>query len=468
MIKVWRCSIIRPKALLLGSQALLWAMTLSIASWDSHKHSFSDSVLLSNFGLILLLLALHICAYFNGLDALIVGPSFRQFVIKASASFAMGLALTVPLFVALPTLFPAYAWVLLSVMLTALMLFVLRAISRWLFRRRQFVEGLLILGTGDLAKKFYDEVSSGRATRSQLLLFGAVSDSLAESFPDSTGNFPESGAMINYSQLREIALAGGISRIVVADPNAQNSTRLSAALLDCKLLGLEVEQAADSYEKLSGRIWLEGLRPEWLVYSEGFQPPKYYPPLKRVCDVGISLALLVAAAPACALIALLIRLESPGPALFRQVRVGRNGKEFELIKFRTMRQDAESSTGPVWAKEHDDRITPLGNFLRKVRLDELPQAWNVLRGEMSLIGPRPERPHFVSMLNERVPFYSLRHCIKPGITGWAQVLYHYGASVADAYEKMQYDLYYAKHMSLRFDLKILFQTVRVVLFGRGR
>ena len=187
-----------------------------------------------------------------------------------------------------------------------------------------------------------------------------------------------------------------------------------------------------------------------------------------MCDIGISLALLVASAPICALIALLIRLDSPGPILFRQVRVGRNGKEFELIKFRTMRQDAESTTGPVWAKEHDDRITPLGNFLRKVRLDELPQAWNVLRGEMSLIGPRPERPHFVSMLNERVPFYSLRHCIKPGITGWAQVLYPYGASVADAYEKMQYDLYYAKHMSLRFDLKILFQTVRVVLFGRGR
>jgi sugar transferase (PEP-CTERM system associated) len=284
----------------------------------------------------------------------------------------------------------------------------------------------------------------------------------------SSENPDDDGVVIPYDQLHTIALRDGISRIVVAEANAQDSAALSAALLDCKVRGLEVEQAIDSYEKLSGRIWLEALRPDWLVYSDGFQPPRYYWPLKRLFDATAALLLLTLSAPLLAVIAMAIKRDSGGPVLFRQVRVGRHGREFVLFKFRTMRQDAETVTGPVWASENDQRVTRIGCFLRRYRLDELPQLFNVLRGEMSLIGPRPERPYFVKLLQAKIPYYELRHCIQPGVTGWAQVLYPYGASVEDSYEKLQYDLYYAKHLSLGFDLRILVRTVKVVLFGRGR
>ena len=167
------------------------------------------------------------------------------------------------------------------------------------------------------------------------------------------------------------------------------------------------------------------------------------------------------------LIAAAIKLESPGPSLFAQERVGHHGRTFTLYKFRSMRADAEASSGPVWAGEKDNRVTALGGFIRKCRLDELPQIWNVLRGEMSFVGPRPERPYFVDLLKAHVPFYDLRHYVQPGITGWAQVMYPYGASVEDSYQKLQYDLYYSKHMSLSFDILILLKTVQVVVMGRG-
>jgi lipopolysaccharide/colanic/teichoic acid biosynthesis glycosyltransferase len=172
--------------------------------------------------------------------------------------------------------------------------------------------------------------------------------------------------------------------------------------------------------------------------------------------------------PVMALAVIGIKLTSPGPILFRQERLGQFGRRFMVCKFRSMRQDAEAVSGPTWAGEDDPRVTPFGRFLRKFRIDELPQAFNVLAGDMSLIGPRPERPYFVELLRERVPYYELRHYVKPGITGWAQVMYHYGASVEDSYEKLQYDLYYAKHVSLQLDVRVLARTIKVVLFGRGR
>ena len=178
--------------------------------------------------------------------------------------------------------------------------------------------------------------------------------------------------------------------------------------------------------------------------------------------------MIALAAPLMALIAVAIKLNSRGPVLFRQERVGLDARVFVLNKFRSMRHDAEAETGPTWAKEQDSRITAVGRTLRKFRLDELPQAFNVLRGEMSFIGPRPERPCFVEMLRKEIPYYDLRHYVKPGVTGWAQVMYSYGASIEDAYKKMQYDLYYVKHLSLWMDILILFKTARVVLFGHGR
>jgi len=243
---------------------------------------------------------------------------------------------------------------------------------------------------------------------------------------------------------------------------------VATALVDLRLRGLEVNDAIDFYEKMFGKIWIEALNSEWFVYTSGFRHSKASILLKRTFDVAFSLLLLLLTAPLMALVAIAIKLDSRGPVLFRQERAGLFGKPFTIFKFRSMRLDAEAKLGPSWAQADDDRATHVGRIIRKFRLDEIPQAINVLRGEMSMVGPRPERPIFVDRLSQTIPFYDLRHYVKPGITGWAQVKYRYGSSIEDAYRKLQYDIYYAKHRSLLCDLKILFQTVGIVLFGKGR
>jgi exopolysaccharide biosynthesis polyprenyl glycosylphosphotransferase len=259
-----------------------------------------------------------------------------------------------------------------------------------------------------------------------------------------------------------------ISHIVIADNALADNVELTKTLIDYKLRGVKIETALDSVEKLNQKIWLEGLSPEWLILADGFRTAKVHLRMKRVLDVVCSIVLLLLTAPLAALVALAIKLDSPGPAIFSQERIGLNGKRFVLFKFRSMRQDAESSSGPTWAAERDHRCTRVGQIIRRCRIDELPQLINVLRGDMSFVGPRPERPYFVDMLKSEIRFYELRHYVKPGITGWAQVMYQYGASVEDAYQKLQYDLYYAKNVSLRLDLLILLKTIKVVFAREGR
>jgi len=259
----------------------------------------------------------------------------------------------------------------------------------------------------------------------------------------------------------------GISKIVLMDPHLASNSELADALIYYKFRGVKIETVVDSCERTSRKIWLEGLSPQWLVLANGFSPSAMYLRVKRAFDLIIALLILIATAPLMAVVALAIRFDSPGPAIFSQDRVGMNGRHFTLYKFRSMRQDAEK-TGPAWAKEQDDRCTRIGAFIRRCRIDELPQLFNVLRGDMSLVGPRPERPYFVNMLKEKIPYYDLRHYVLPGITGWAQVNYPYGASVEDAYQKLQYDLYYAKNVSLSLDILVLLKTIKVVLMGQGR
>jgi sugar transferase (PEP-CTERM system associated) len=254
--------------------------------------------------------------------------------------------------------------------------------------------------------------------------------------------------------------------IVVALTERRQSLPIPA-ILACKLEGIEVEDWPNFYEKLMGKIHLTELRPSWLIFSDGFKKSNVTLAVKRGMDVLLAVLGLVLTLPLFPLIALLIKRDSPGPVFYRQERLGKGGRIFRLIKFRSMRCDAESTTGPVWAGEHDPRVTRVGRVLRRARLDEVPQLINVLRGEMSVVGPRPERPAFVSQLQEKVPFYIHRLAMKPGVTGWAQVKYRYGSSVEDALEKLQYDLYYIKNLSVFLDLLILLQTVQIVLLGRG-
>ena len=238
-------------------------------------------------------------------------------------------------------------------------------------------------------------------------------------------------------------------------------------ILECRFRGVRVEEWTTFYEKLTGTIFVSTLRPSWLIFSAGTVTTRLTETVKRVLDITFAIAGLMLSAPfmICAIVC--IKLDSKGPILFRQERVGKHGKVFTLYKFRSMQVDAESITGPVWACERDPRVTRVGWILRKIRLDETPQMFNVLVGKMSFIGPRPERPVFVSQLKEQIPFYALRFSVKPGITGWAQVKYPYGSTVSDALEKLQYDLYYVKNCSVFLDLIIMFNTIRVILFGRG-
>jgi sugar transferase (PEP-CTERM system associated) len=260
-----------------------------------------------------------------------------------------------------------------------------------------------------------------------------------------------------------------VDRVVVSLSDERGKLPMDR-LLDVRLQsGVLFDHLASVYEAYTGKIALENLRPSWLVFSTGFRKTRLFVLTKRAFDVVAAAIGLILSSPLMLLSALLVKLESPrDPILYHQERVGLNGRPFTIHKFRTMRSDAELHTGPVWsAGDSDPRITAVGRFMRKTRLDEIPQLWNVLRGDMSLIGPRPERPSFVEQLTSQIPYYGQRHVVKPGVTGWAQVRYAYGASVADAIEKMQYDLYYVKHMSLMFDVLIALETIKTVVLRRG-
>jgi sugar transferase (PEP-CTERM system associated) len=277
------------------------------------------------------------------------------------------------------------------------------------------------------------------------------------------------GVVGTIDDIPSLSLRMHVDRVVVSMSDERGKLPMDR-LLDMRLrTGVLFDHLASVYEEYTGKIALENLRPSWLVFSTGFRKTRLMMVTKRTFDVVASVCGLILASPLMLASALMVKLESPrDPILYHQERVGLNGENFTIHKFRTMRTDAEARTGPVWSKgDGDPRITAVGRFMRKTRLDEIPQLWNVLGGDMSLIGPRPERPAFVEQLTRQIPFYGQRHVVKPGVTGWAQVRYSYGASVEDALEKMQYDLYYVKHMSLRFDIMIALETIKTVVLRRG-
>ena len=256
-----------------------------------------------------------------------------------------------------------------------------------------------------------------------------------------------------------------IDRVIVAMEDRRGSMPVRE-LLDLRLRGVVIEDANFLMERLLGRLPLDGLNPSALIFTHGFNVKASQQIARRLVSIIVSFIGLMICLPFIPIIILAVRISSPGPIFFRQTRVGRRGRPFTVFKFRTMRQDAEAN-GAVWATKNDARVTSLGRFMRKTRLDEIPQLWNVLRGEMGFVGPRPERPEFVQWLNTEIPFYELRHIIRPGITGWAQVRYRYGASLEETRQKLEYDLYYVKHMSVGLDLLIMFETVKTIILRRG-
>lgn len=268
------------------------------------------------------------------------------------------------------------------------------------------------------------------------------------------------------SSLSSLIATNRVDRILLAGTDPCSHSYF-ADLVAVKAMGIPIEDCHTFYERLASKIAVADLPPEWIALSEGFRRDRLVLATKRIIDVIVSFVGLVLSAPLILFTAISIKLESRGPVFYRQERVGQSDQRFVLYKFRSMTEDAEADMGPVWASERDPRVTRVGAIIRKIRIDEIPQMINVLKGEMSFVGPRPERPYFVDRLKQNIPYYDLRHTVKPGITGWAQISYPYGDSEQDAVEKLQYDLYYIKHMSPIFDLQIIFESLKVVLLGSG-
>jgi sugar transferase (PEP-CTERM system associated) len=293
-----------------------------------------------------------------------------------------------------------------------------------------------------------------------------VWDSIKESNPLSEQSQTETIYKKNYDGLCDLADELEINKVVVAIKERRGALPLKE-LVKCRVRGIDVIEGTSFYEMLAGKLIVDQINPAWIIFSEGFYKSRTRRFLKRSTDVILSMAMLILFSPLFLLTALLIKIDSTGPVLFSQERVGKNKKSYMLYKFRSMIEDAEKHSGPVWASDNDKRITRIGKVLRKWRIDEIPQLWNVLKGDMSFVGPRPEREYFVNKLEEIIPYYGERFSVKPGITGWAQVCYSYGASVDDAVEKLNYDLFYIKNMSAFMDLMIILRTIKIVLFGKG-
>ncbi|OHB25456.1 MAG: hypothetical protein A2X84_05975 [Desulfuromonadaceae bacterium GWC2_58_13] len=316
---------------------------------------------------------------------------------------------------------------------------------------------VLIIGVGPLAETI-EKAMKQRPSGNQFAGFVRPSTDIL--------SVAEDRVVGDIDHIAELIEREKASRLVVAVTERRGVLPVRE-LLRCKLAGIDIIDALCFYEEMTGKLLIENIQPSWFLYSNGFRITPFLRFYKRIFDVLLSSLGIILALPAWPIVAILVKLDSPGPILFKQIRVGERDRLFNVFKFRTMRQDAEKETGAVWAQKDDPRVTPVGKFLRKTRLDELPQLFNVFKGDMSFVGPRPERPEFVTQLNEKIPYYSKRHSMKPGVTGWAQVCYPYGASEEDALEKLRYDLYFIKNYSLLLDFMIILETVKVVLFSRG-
>jgi len=326
--------------------------------------------------------------------------------------------------------------------------------------RRVLPRRVLVLGTGPEARVVEASLATAEPPGLDLVGFYAL-EKIEQTTVSPTRVIARVGAL--EDTVRRLR----VNEIIVAVRQQRGGVLPLRSLLECRLNGVQVTDLARFFERVHGQVPIESLKASWLIYGNGFRQSWLRTSVKRTFDLVIASALVLIMSPVILLAALAIAVESGFPVIYRQERVGLNGRTFSLLKFRSMRKDAEKDGRAAWAVVDDVRVTWVGRFLRQSRVDELPQLVNVLRGEMSFVGPRPERPVFVKLLEEQIPFYAVRHSVKPGITGWAQVRYSYGATVEQSMRKLEYDLYYVKNHTLALDLLILLETVRVVLLAEG-
>ena len=404
---------------------------------------------------------LVLCLYYGGYYEEWLSQRLLETALRALRALVAGTLILLAVYYAVPSLTVGRGILLLYLPLAFFFLMSLRALYRWVGEDDAFAQNVLILGTGSSAQEVV------RQMLKQRLLGLRVVGFLSDNSEDVGKRIVNPTVVGTTGELALVARRFQVSRIVVALDDRRGRMPVEE-LLRCRIDGIQVEEAASVLERLTGQIPIKNLRPSLLVFSPGFNESRLQRRLKSAGEFVLAALALIALGPLLLVLVMAVRLSSPGPALYGQERVGERGRTFRLLKLRTMRLDAEAASGPVWASgDGDPRITRLGRLLRKTRLDELPQLINVLRGQMSFVGPRPERPHFVDQLRKVIPFYDERHSVRPGITGWAQVKSGYGSSIEDAQVKLQFDLFYIKHVSFALDLGILLDTLKVVVVGRG-
>jgi sugar transferase (PEP-CTERM system associated) len=458
MIKLFRHHVSVGSVVMLTADSLLLLLVvpLAVAMHDGARQALES--LLPAVVFAALMLALNGSL---GLYRRESGAGFGVHLGRVLLAVAIGIPIAYILFSVTPHGYEARGAIGYTILLTLAGLILLRQVVFWASTAGVGAKRVLIIGTGEDAA----------GVEKALATLGYPSMSIVGFYPVNQGKEPNSvpadRVLPDTLPLSEVVTGLGVREVIVAVREQRGGVLPMRELIECRVSGVPITDLAGVYERVRGEVPIESLKASWLIYGQGFAQGGLRTFVKRSFDVVVSAAMLLLTLPLMLVTALAIRLESAGPVIYRQERVGRGGRSFTCLKFRSMRADAEADGTPRWAGANDDRVTRIGRFMRKTRIDELPQLINVLRGEMSFVGPRPERPGFVGELKKTIPYYDLRHSVKPGITGWAQVRYSYGATVEDARKKLQFDLYYVKNHSLFLDLLILVETVRVVLFREG-
>ena len=457
-------SLVRSLVLVSLETGLVLAL-VALATWVRlgtdgalHVYRFEDGLLKAG----IVTAVTQVCLYFADLYSLRKGADRRELFISIVQALGAASFILAAVYYWFPDLMLGRGVFLYAALLVIAAVISWRVAYDWISKRIGPGERLLLVGTSAAAVSLVKELYEHRVE------LGVDIVGFVDPDPAKVGQpLLNPGIIGTVDDIPMIVKNQRVDRVVVSLADARGKLPMDR-LLQMKLdSGVLFDHLPTVYEEFTGKIAIENLRPSWLIFSEGFRKTRVLLATKRALDIVCALAGLALASPLLAITAALVKLTSPGPALYHQKRVGLHGREFTVHKFRSMRQDAEAGTGAVWATPGDARVTSVGTFIRRARLDEIPQLWNVLVGDMSMVGPRPERPEFVGHLTEQIPFYGLRHSVRPGVTGWAQVRYTYGASVEDAMEKLQFDLFYIKHMTVAFDLFVLLSTVKTVILRRG-
>jgi len=434
-----------------------------IATWLHNSNIASYHFVISRKALLITMVCI-VSLYFNDLYNLKITNNFKELTIRLLQSLGISsIILSAVYFIYPGTIIGERAYIV-SIIIAVLLIFVWRIAYYFILENGIFNQKIALMGSGDLAKNIYNEIYDTRDCGYEIKLL--ISENSPNQEPNENNTVPTIRLNDGSNLFKKETSNLNIKKIIVALKEKRNCFPLKA-LLDCRVGGIDVIDGNSFYEMLTGKLSVEQINPGWLIYSEGFRHSHLKRLLKRTIDIIISFAMILLLLPLIVFLAIIIKMGSKGPTIFSQERVGEKRKPYQMYKFRSMIDDAERQSGPKWAEDDDPRTTSIGKFIRKWRLDEIPQLWNVLKGDMSFVGPRPEREYFVKKLEKRVPYYSKRFTVKPGLTGWAQVSYGYGSSVGDATEKLKYELFYIKNMSIFMDLVITLRTIKTVLFGKG-